>query len=76
MMQTKKHVSVTATACTESPSRGITPTIPSQGSFQLSSNTIQNILHIPFRHLPLPSSGEFYRFYFHIVHAFKKKKLQ
>ncbi|KAG1967765.1 MHC class II transactivator [Pimephales promelas] len=46
-----------ATACTESPSRGITPTIPSQGSFQLSSNTIQNILHIPFRHLPLPSSG-------------------
>ncbi|XDV13297.1 hypothetical protein PO909_001732, partial [Leuciscus waleckii] len=47
----------TATACSESPSRGKTPTITSQGSFQLSSNTFQNILRIPFRPLPLPSSG-------------------
>ncbi|CAM4380719.1 unnamed protein product [Leuciscus chuanchicus] len=46
-----------ATACSESPSRGKTPTITSQGSFQLSSNTFQNILRIPFRPLPLPSSG-------------------
>ncbi|XP_067270731.1 MHC class II transactivator isoform X2 [Pseudorasbora parva] len=45
-----------ATACLESPSRG-SALITSEGSFQLSSNTLQNIVRIPFSHHPLPSSG-------------------
>ncbi|XP_067237971.1 MHC class II transactivator [Chanodichthys erythropterus] len=46
-----------ASTCSESPSSEKTPTITSQGSVHLSSNTFQNILSIPFSPPPLPSSG-------------------
>lgn len=70
----RKHFSIAATACPESPSGGMTPTITSKGSFQLSSNTFQNILRIPFSPPPLPSSGEFFHFFLHTVYAFQETR--
>lgn len=68
----RKHFSIAATTCSESPSSEKTPTITSQGSFHLSSNTFQNILSIPFSPPPLPSSGEFCIFSFILYMHFKK----